>query len=210
MQQAFANRLTKELFDLGRLITVDNGWTIKWGITAWQQDVTAETIEKCWIKSRVLSAKIGLENLNLSSQVISVHDDNLVDINPMVIKAIGISLQHLESAGIIKSAMSILRLIEPVEEIIIDDNNDIEEDIIARYTTLPESESEEESEILPKISAKEALRGLEITQQFLEQQSTQAQKIQEAAQQISHLKKLIYELKMDSLHQSLISDYFTR
>ena len=36
---------------------------IRWSIEAWEEDVTSTTIENCWVKARVLSAKYGPRNL---------------------------------------------------------------------------------------------------------------------------------------------------
>ena len=36
---------------------------IRWNIEVWEKDVTSTTIENCWIKARVLSAKYGPRNL---------------------------------------------------------------------------------------------------------------------------------------------------
>ena len=44
------------------LKTINVLQAIRWSIEAWEQDIASATVENCWVKARVLSAKYGPRN----------------------------------------------------------------------------------------------------------------------------------------------------
>ena len=81
---------------------------IRWGIDAWEQDVTETTINNCWVKSRVLSAEYGsvnreeAENMGWHQKV--KEDNSSYD---AVISSMAQQIHHLVHQDRIAKAMSI-------------------------------------------------------------------------------------------------------
>ena len=121
---------------------------IQWSRVAWNQHVNALTIQKCFWKSTVIPNPQGI-NSN-----ISIEDQG--EINELQ--------AQIASLPGVKDLMSIEEFIQPVDEIIDDNDDDIIASVVERYSTDKEGEIEEikDNDIEEeKVAISEAIRALE-------------------------------------------------
>ena len=95
---------------------------IRWGIAAWEYDVTSATIESGWIKSGVLESEHYLQTEWWSNRL---DDDNRILRDIVIQKERQIKL--LMQQKCIKSAMKKATFVDPVDEALADDNGLSEE-----------------------------------------------------------------------------------
>ena len=150
-------------FDAGQdPITIMNVLrAIRWGISAWENDVSATTIRNCWIRSKVYNWS-GLEDPD---------SNEWTDSEGLMVPIMN-NLITLQRQGQICERMSIpiRTFLNPIAEEIDDQEEDIMEAIVARYGEKRVAESEEEIETIPKVSIQEALSALETLKLYEEQQ----------------------------------------
>ena len=88
---------------------------IRWGITAWEQDILSETITNCWIHSTMLGVKMGpfTSNNNAKRQ------------HNQLYKELERRIKALKDAGKIRETININNFINPPDKIVKDEDSDI-------------------------------------------------------------------------------------
>ena len=180
-------RFLMDEFDAGRdpISRMDILKAIRWSIPAWEIDVQSTTISNCFQKG-------------LFRQTYSVST------NPIEAE-IRYGLQRLEEARFIQEAMDINNFLNPAEESVQDDIDQVEQQIIAQFEPNDQESEEEELEITPLITVQEALEGLQKLRLFQEQSAGDTALI-------SHLNRHERELKSRreaTLEQQDIRNFFT-
>ena len=135
--------------------------TIRWGISAWENDVSATVIRNCWIRSKVYDWS-GSEDED--------PDDNEWTDSQGLMAPIMNNLIILQRQGQIREPMSIQTFLNPVAEEVYGQEEDVVEAISARHGEERVAESDEEIEVIPKVSIQEALSALQTLKLYEEQQ----------------------------------------
>ena len=133
---------------------------VRWGSQAWEMDINPQSIENCFRKSTLL---IQLNQLAQPAQL-SQPESVLNTIRQQIIQ--------LQRSSYIRHAMDIQTFLNPVEEVVEDTENEIEEQIIAQFEPEIEAESEEEVEELPQVRVSEAIEALSTLRLYEEQSET--------------------------------------
>lgn len=134
--------------------------------------VSQATIENCWVKSRVLSAKYGPRNRN---EPIDLGWKDLVLQDEAeqrgVTREIEQNIRDQARQNRITQAMSIDQFLNPLDENI-DDMAEVVVDEIAKAYSIGERlyETDEEDVIIPKVGHGEALQALQLLRLYEEQQ----------------------------------------
>lgn len=146
---------------------------IRWSIDVWENGVSQTTIENCWVKSRVLSAKYGPRNRDEQNDL-GWKDLILQDEAEQrgVAQEIEQGIRDLARQNRITEAMSIDQFLNPLDESI-DDTAEIVVDEIAKAYSVGERlyETDEEDVIIPKVGHGEALQALQLLRLYEEQGS---------------------------------------
>ena len=111
---------------------------IRWGISAWENNVKPTTIKNCWIRSKAY-------NWSGSEEVVGdqwAESQGLLD--PIVKDLIA-----LEHQGQIRERMNIQAFLNPTTERVYDQDEDVFEAIVACYGEEREAKSDEEVEDVP-------------------------------------------------------------
>jgi hypothetical protein len=137
---------------------------IRWGISAWENDVTPSTIQNCWARSQAIDfgARPFLPDFWTESQ-------SQVD-------AIRQALYRLKQSGYITEVLNVHEYISPYTEQVNDNcpPDSLVDEIVALYTEEEEEEEEEEEGqgvALLRVSCQEALLALNTLRQYEEQNS---------------------------------------
>lgn len=141
---------------------------IRWGITAWEDDVTPATIQNSWIQSGVLGSKYKPQTEGWEKQV---EEDNQILKDTMT--QIEQRIQHLVSRERIKSGMDTATFVNPADEIVDDDDDDLFESLVEAYSmggAQREYETDEEDVAVAPIEEEEALELLARLRLYEEQQ----------------------------------------
>ena len=133
---------------------------IRWGISAWEQDVTATIIQNCWIRSQCYDFA-GTE----------LTGDKWSDSRGLMTPIVN-DLIRLKNQGRISERMDIQNFLNPVTEEVDDHEKDVLEAIVARYGEEREAESGEEVEEVAVVSMSEAFSALKVLQTYEEQQGS--------------------------------------
>ena len=137
---------------------------IRWGISAWENDVTSETIQNCWSRSQVIdfgSRPIPSPDLWAESQ-------------PQL-DSIYQTLQRLRESGYINDIPNIREYISPYAERVESQTapDYLVDEIIAQYTQENKEEDDKvevkAGEPLPRVTTQEALIALNTLCQYEEQ-----------------------------------------
>ena len=147
---------------------------IRWGMTAWEDGVTATTIQNCWIKSRVLGPKYGPQTeqaARYSGWTDEVLEDTRIYDNAL--SQIEANIKTLATQQRIKSAMNIAQFLNPKDENVDDIDDDLVDTIAKVYSQGDERiyETDEEDVSEPSIKSNEALQLLKRLQLYEEQQA---------------------------------------
>ena len=136
---------------------------IRWGVLAWDNDVTPGTIQNCWARSQVID--FGARPFPA---------DFWAESQPQV-DAIRQALYRLRQSGYITDVPNVHEYISPYAEQVNDSCplDSLVDDIVAQYTKEQEEEEEEQrvEVALPKVSLQEALLALNTLCQYEEQNS---------------------------------------
>lgn len=152
-------------FDAGRDIKKTHHVlrAVRWGIDAWEEGVTSTVIQNCWIRSHVLiGERVGQKKEKRKE---SAWDDC-----EELLGGIRRDIAELQRLGRIVEAMDSRSFINPVEEVIADEDHDIIDHIVARFGLEKEAESEEEVEEVQQVTASEAFTALQTLKLYKEQQ----------------------------------------
>ena len=181
---------------------------IRWGIDAWEQDVTETTINNCWVKSRVLSAKYGpvnreeAENMGWHQKV--KEDNSSYDV---VISSMAQQIHHLVHQDRIAKAMSITQFLNPQEEDVYDTEEVLIDDIVNSYSREERAyETNEEDVIMPRIRHNEAILALQTLRLYEEQQD---EGDSELISRINRHERVIRQRTKQGLKQTTIDSYLT-
>ena len=143
---------------------------IRWGIAAWE-DVTPTTIRNCWIRTGVLGPKAGPQTEEWKVQV--ADDDEIFNETMTQMEQ---QMESLTKRKRIKSGMNIATFVNPVEEIVEDNDDDDDlfvESLVEIYSTggvQRDHETDEEDVAEALIEDKEALELLSRLRLYEEQQ----------------------------------------
>ena len=136
---------------------------VRQGIEAWKGDVTPTTIQNCQVKARVLGPKYGPINTPEVTQDTSVYDNILSTIDKRI--------KALVSQEKIKSAIDITRFLNPLNEDIDNQGDNLINLIAAAHSDEERAyETGEEDIRVPRVKDSEALQLLERLRLYKEQQ----------------------------------------
>ena len=143
---------------------------LHWGIQAWEINLKASTIERCFKKA--------------------LYNPQIILSNSEAIEDISQGLIQLQAIDRIKDVMDINQFLNPLDEKIEDDVEQLDEQILAQFQPVPEedSNSDEEEEVLPQISHSNALNALQTVCLYKEQQQ---EGLQGVIQALNHLENEI-------------------
>ncbi|KAL1952465.1 hypothetical protein VTO42DRAFT_5292 [Malbranchea cinnamomea] len=113
---------------------------IRWGVQAWEVDLKMETIQKCFQKA--------------------LTDPEIDGTDSDIYSEITRDLARLQLSSPIHNLIDIDQFIDPKDEVVEDDIERLDEQILAQFGPEIEVESDEETEVLPKISNADALEAL--------------------------------------------------
>ena len=183
---------------------------IRWAISAWD-DISPSTIHNCWVKARVLGPNHGLQ---LQSEAIAAGWKGAVQADEAIMSStlsdIRSSMTYLVKKQRVRATMSLDSFLNPVEETVDDNDEDIFDAVVQQYAPAEsrDHETDEEEEVIPDVSCEEALFYLRQLRLYEEQQDHGDRKV------IQHLNE--YEKAIKSrghqIHrqQASITSYFGR
>lgn len=141
---------------------------IRWGITAWEDDITPATIQNCWIKSGVLGSKYRPQTEGWKKQV---DEDNQILEDTMT--QIEQRIQYLVLRGRIKTAMDAATFVNAADEFVDDNDEGLSESLTEAYSmggAQRDHETDEEDVAVAPIEKREALLLLTRLRLYEEQQ----------------------------------------
>ena len=135
---------------------------IRWGISAWENDVTPATIQNCWARSQAVNfGQFPLLPSDLWTE------------SQEVIGLIRQGIYSMRGKGYLVDVPNMREYISLYAEIVADDSppGDLVDDIVANYTQAEVDEEEEDMivEPVPAISHEEALQALHTLQRYEEE-----------------------------------------
>jgi hypothetical protein len=134
---------------------------IRWGISAWENDVTPATIQNCWARSQA----VNFGQFPLPASDIWTESQQLVD-------DIRMGIYRMKQRGYLVEIPNIHDYISPYAKQVTDNfPEDLVDDIVAQYTQ-EEIEEEGEEEVLiplPLVTHEEALNALHILRRYEEE-----------------------------------------
>ena len=161
---------------------------IRWGLRSWEYDVSQRTIQNCFQKA-------------LDSQI-----QYQEPIDPAVMNDIQASLSQLQISLPIQELMDIKTFLNPTEEVVEDTPHDIESQVLAQYMPEVEEDSEEELDILPKVSIEEAIAAIQRLRLYEEQQLEGSPGF---IHELEKHERIIWHRKLDLQSQRDIRSYFS-
>jgi len=165
---------------------------IRWGISAWEHDVSSTTIRNCWIRSQVYDWQGSTPEGNEWSD----SEDLLAPItNDIII---------MEQQGQIRDRMALTNFLNPPIEVIDDSDQEIVDSIIARFEPERLAEDDEEVEYIPHIKLTEALQALETLKLYEEQQEKGDE---DFTKTLRYKERALKERKHTALKQSTIQGW---
>ena len=172
------------------IATIDVLKSIRWGLNAWAEKVTEETISNCFKKA--------LSEPGTSS--IELPEDAINDIQQ--------GLQQLKTSKRINEVMDLQNFLNPLGEEVVDDPKDLDEIILSQFepTNIEEDSDEDEGEVPPVISTIEATELVSRLRLYEEQQEN-ANKV--LIKDLLRHEKVIQRRKVDSQQQLNIRHFFT-
>lgn len=160
---------------------------IRWGLRSWEHDVSGQTIQNCF--QRVLDAQERYQE----------------PVDPAVMNDIQASFFQLQISTPIQDMMDIRAFLNPAEAVQ-DSLDDVDNRVLARYMPEIEEDSEEELEILPRVSAEEAIAAIQKLRLYEEQQ---AEGNPAFIQEVERHERVKWRRKLDLQSQRDIRSYFS-
>lgn len=161
---------------------------IRWGQQSWDNEVSARTIENCY--QRALNSQTQYQE----------------PVDQAVMNSIQASFSELQITTPAQELMDIKTFLNPVEETVQNSLEDIDSQILAQYMPETEEDSEEELEVLPKISAEEAITAIQKVRLHEEQQIEGNSAF---IQEINRHEKVLWRRKLALQSQGDIRCFFT-
>ncbi|CAN6647497.1 hypothetical protein TRVA0_022S01420 [Trichomonascus vanleenenianus] len=131
------------------LSTMNILFAIRWAIGAWEQNVKTAIIQNSFRKG--------------------IYGEQVTSSSPEVLTQIADDIRKLRDEHFIREAMDINAFLNPAGEDVVDNLNEIEEQIIARFQPEEPEDSDEEVEQLRVVSHQEALEMLQGLRLYQEQ-----------------------------------------
>ena len=180
---------------------------IRWGIEVWEEDVTDTTINNCWVKSKVLSAKYGpqtREEAEVSGWNERVEED--VAQHDALVSGMAMQIRDLARQNRVAKAMSISQFLNPAEEEVYDSDEVIVDDIVNAYSTEERRyETDEEDIMEPRVRMKEAIEVLQTLRLYEEQHDDRGGAFISG---INRHERVIRRRHEQELKQTAITEYF--
>ena len=182
---------------------------LHWGIAAWREGITDTTIANCWVQSRVLGPKYGPINRFTATE--SGWQEAIDQDNAQIQETeaqIGASIQKLADQERIHSKMNISAFLNPVNELVDDEDEEILQDVVDSYTEgdrMYETDEEEPPEV-PRVHQQEAIDALQLLQRYEEQQEDGDS---EVLRRLAQLEITVKGRVLNSLQQTQITSYLT-
>ena len=161
---------------------------IRWGVRSWEYDVSQCTIQNCFQKA-----------LNPQTQYQE-------PVDPAVMNDIQTSFSQLQVSMPVQELMDIKTFLNPIEETVQDTPDDIENQVLAQYMPEVEEDSEEELDILPKVSIEEAIAAIQKLRLYEEQQIEGSPGF---IHELERHERTIWRRKLDLQSQRDIRSYFS-
>lgn len=181
---------------------------IRWGIAAWNQDVTNVVIANCWLKSRVIGPKYGPITRSIAIQngweeAIAQNDAQMRN----TYTEIGDSIQLLQNQERIRTAINISAFLNPTDEDVNDEEDDILTHVVDSYAEGDRAEEtdEEPAEVIP-IKQSDAMEAVRLLQAYEEQQEDGDSEI---LRQLDQMEFAIRRRMVSKLQQTEITSYFS-
>ena len=179
-------------FEEGRtpLMTMNVLQAIRWGIQVWEVNITATTITSCFQKGLNSSDTLQQSAILLGTPIPATPE-------PELKQEIQHTLDQLQQAQHILEVEDLTTFINPPEETITADSDDLEEHIIAQFTHEEEEDSDEEVIHEPPITASQALESLRTLRLWEEQRGgnitlisqLNAEELQISAQKVQNMRQ---------------------
>jgi hypothetical protein len=171
---------------------------VQWTQTAWETSVTIDTIQRCWWKSTLIkkpTPKDLLQIAELDGDTIIV-DDGSAD---------RIELQDQIAQLPIENLLSLDEFLNPEDETIVDEDEDIFISVVNHYAVAELSEEEESSdeEEVKEVDTAEALRAVETVKMWKLQKGDN-----QDLQALDRLTREIARYKISAAHQTTIHRFF--
>jgi hypothetical protein len=134
---------------------------IRWGISAWENDVTPATIQNCWARSQAIDFGSRPEPAS-----------NLWTESQQVVDEIRQGLYRMRKRGYITVVPNVQEYISPYIEKVQDDcPDDLVDEIVTQYTHIQEDDEEEDEPIIPPllVTHEEAMSALHILHRYEEE-----------------------------------------
>ena len=161
---------------------------IRWGVQSWEYNVSSRTIQNCFQKA-------------LHSQ--TPYQES---VDPVIMNDIQASFSQLQITTPASDLMDIKSFLDPVDETVQDSLDDIDGQVLAQF--MPEEveeDSEEELEVLPKVSAEEAIAAIQKLRLYEEQQADGSPAF---IHEIERHERTIWRRKLDLQNQRDIRSFF--
>ena len=147
---------------------------LRWSVAAWQEDVSSTTIANCWLKSKVLGPKYGPVSESVAIQLGWKEQSDADDVKQReMIKQMDATIRTLQDKNHITEAMKIDHFLDLVDEVVEDNEEEIFEQILDSYShplIERDHETDEEQEMMAKVSSAEAITALNRLCLYEEQQ----------------------------------------
>lgn len=161
---------------------------VRWAIQAWEVDLSPEAIQNCFTKA--LAAR-----------------DDAEMVSNQLLQELQAGLDQLAISNI-KEIMKIDQFLNPAEEEVTDNLEDLDSLIISQFSAegAESDDNDEVYEVLPKISANEALEALYKLRLFEEQQADGNRHL---LKELLHHERALVEKKMRNQYQTDIRTFFS-
>jgi hypothetical protein len=181
---------------------------LRWSLAAWREGVTPLTVQRCWLKSRIFSAKYGPET-KLEAERGGWKEELRLDEDAQIeiVAELRDTLKSLEDQGRIQKVMDISMFLNPVEERVDDSEEDLLEMLASMYSHSEHDQEEDGTAVVaPKVTIIEALEALATLRLYEEQRDDDQV---EVLRRLRALEKDIQGRRHTETTQSLITSYFT-
>jgi hypothetical protein len=181
---------------------------VRWGIDAWQEDITQVTIANYWLKSRVLGSnytpmtRFQAEKSSWK-EAVAREEDKLQS----TMQQISAILRTFEDEERIKEAVPIQEYIEPASERAQDGSTeeDLVEEIVASYSLTPEDVPNDDLEPVVPIRHSQALAAVQVLKDWEEQQDDSTRQV---VRQLRELEQRIKASQISHLEERTLNTYF--
>jgi hypothetical protein len=163
---------------------------VQWIQAAWETSVTTDTIQKCWWKSTLIKKPIPGE---LEEDTIVV-DDGSAD---------RIELRDQIAQLPIENPLSLDEFLNPEDEIIVDEEEDIFTSVVNHYGRPGEEEESSDEEEVEEVDTAEALRAIERVKMWKLQKGDS-----QDLQALDRITREITRYKISAAHQTTIHRFF--